>query len=57
MTKTPMRFNYYVNEARPDGTVKPQHLDGPFSTQRKAYVICWQRRRQGIDARVVKVPR
>ena len=57
MAKSAMRFDYYVNEARPDGTVKPQHLDGPFSTQKKAYVICWQRRRQGIDARVVKVPR
>jgi len=57
MTKTPMRFDYYVNEAKPDGTVKVQHLDGPFSSQAKAYVAAWRFRRQGIDARVVKVPR
>ena len=57
MTKTPMRFDYYVNEAKPDGSVKVQYLDGPFSSQAKAYVAAWRFRRQGIDARVVKIPR
>lgn len=52
-----IRYDYFVNEARPDGSVKIQHLDGPFPSMKKAYVVCWERRKQGIDARVVKVPR